>query len=696
MLVAVCGGCSLPIPLGEKKTELRVGLENIGGSLNPFYASGRADEVIMSQIFTSIQRENGNGRLVNYDGGVTYICEGDNVKYTVNISDNLYFSDGTNVTIEDVMFFYYLISDATYDGIYSDFHLNDIRGLKAYYYDDENYEASLAAISARAKEKYDYSTISPEDYINYLEVTSLEGEWTGVDGVSPYGGTWKDLINESGFGEKLSEAGSESSKQLAVACEMMVLKHPYRYNPREWWEQKLIENYIKKNYEDGIDVTSIEGIKKINDYACTVSFSSRNINAVSALNAVIVSKKAYSAEYRKGNAEAIRSFDASPMGCGAFSFSEKDDSGDIILKKNEFRVSSSDCFDRLVFTDLAGTGDKPSEALKSGKVDIIEFLASKSGIVPADNDISTVLCNDDKYYSFFLNADTIDSETRAKLCSDNEFSSVLNPLVGDYYTLQRMPIDNSLFEGLSANQSIIGYYFASASKEVTTIPVTEPVTEPESETAAEGETATTVEATTEKSETTTVPADESEGATEAPEEKPDEIVYTREKVETPSVLNLCYPETVDDAGKAVVDSFAEKVTSLGFSVNKTSFSDSDFEKVVFSGNADIWFCPVSDRITGDKYDYYHTKGLKNHTSVSDKTLDELLVSNRSEFDYSVREENMKKILSRAVSLNFELPVYQGKLMVSYRNDRISASSVPDIPSTRGLKYALQYLEPAER
>ena len=68
------------------------------------------------------------------------------MKYTVSIKDDLFFSDGTNIKIDDVVFYYYFISDATYDDTFKDWYLNDIEGLKEYYFDDPNYESSISNI----------------------------------------------------------------------------------------------------------------------------------------------------------------------------------------------------------------------------------------------------------------------------------------------------------------------------------------------------------------------------------------------------------------------------------------------------------------------------------------------------------------------------------------------------------------------
>ena len=115
------------------ESELVIGVEGITAELNPLYASNDSDRAISAQIFATVQRLNSRNALVNYGGGISYELVGENqVKYTVTLRDDMFFSDGTNVTIDDLIFFYHLISDATYDGVYSDWHLNDIVGLNEY------------------------------------------------------------------------------------------------------------------------------------------------------------------------------------------------------------------------------------------------------------------------------------------------------------------------------------------------------------------------------------------------------------------------------------------------------------------------------------------------------------------------------------------------------------------------------------
>ena len=171
ILASSCSG-----GFGQGVSELTVGVENIGVNFNPFYAETESEKIISSQIFSSVQRLGTDNSLINNCGGISYEYVGETqVKYTVTIRDDMFYSDGTHVTVDDLIFFYHFIADASYDGPYSDWYLNNIDGLSAYYYDDGDYINQLTAISNKAYDSYSPETISKTDYINYLIAKKLEG-----------------------------------------------------------------------------------------------------------------------------------------------------------------------------------------------------------------------------------------------------------------------------------------------------------------------------------------------------------------------------------------------------------------------------------------------------------------------------------------------------------------------------------------
>ena len=184
ILTAVClllPSCSLPFGNAKRQNStLKIGVAETAGNFNPFYCGENDDSVIMSQLFERVQRRGVSNKFENYCGSITYeFLESGKVKYTVSIDDNIRFSDGTYATIDDVIFWYYVLADATYDGAYSDWYLNDIQGLKAFYYDDKNYEKKLAEIDEKytdpAEREEKVKEYIDKNYSNGTSVSEISG-----------------------------------------------------------------------------------------------------------------------------------------------------------------------------------------------------------------------------------------------------------------------------------------------------------------------------------------------------------------------------------------------------------------------------------------------------------------------------------------------------------------------------------------
>ena len=94
LLASSCSG-----GFGEGVSELVIGVENISGNLNPFYASTETEKIISSQIYGSIQTLNTNNSLVNSCGGISYEYVGENqVKYTVTLRRTALTSQSTTLS----------------------------------------------------------------------------------------------------------------------------------------------------------------------------------------------------------------------------------------------------------------------------------------------------------------------------------------------------------------------------------------------------------------------------------------------------------------------------------------------------------------------------------------------------------------------------------------------------------------------
>lgn len=616
--------------------ELKIGVSGIEGVLNPFYAETEADISIISQMFSPIQRTDTNNSLVNHAGGISYEFVGENkVKYIVSIRDDMFFSDGTNIKIDDVIFFYHFISDASYDGLYKDWYLNDIEGLKEYYFDDKNYNSSVAEIKIKAEEKYSPENITSDDLAEYLISTEIEGKFKGnLEDIRSNGESWKVAVEKSNFAGELSALGKkpEAEKVLEIVAKFEAETNAAVYDAREWFEEKLIKEYAQKNYSNGTDVDAISGIKKINDYTCTVLFNSKNINALSQLNALLVPQSFFSTEYIKGSAEKIKDIRTVPVSSGPYSLVEQDGS-EVLLTANEFYFNFESDFRRLKFIDLAAEGDDPVKAVSNGKVDIVTVQAEQSVITSiADKPVTYQLDDCGYYTSLFFNSKTIDNSLARKalmgLCDVNE---VAESRIGTYYTRLYRPMSIRFEEYPSSYDA--PFYNKSAYS-----------------------------------------AYES---------------YSDAKIDK---VTAYYDGEESDIEYAVLEKFKENLAAVNITLDIVLTDKSTLKSAVAAGKADIWIANVYDGSTSDKYDYFHSNGNLNMTGINYQPVNDLCAKIRTAVGFTDKAQLTDELLNLVMELAVEYPLYQRQTFTLYNTETISSDSLKNINQYGGYTYLLPYLK----
>ncbi len=617
----------------ESSEELKIGVEGLTCEFNPFYAESDADREVVLQMFRSIQRRNGSNKLVNYSGGISYEFLNDSqVEYTVSINNNLMFSDGTNVTIDDVIFFYHFIADASYDGYYSNWYLNDIEGLREYYFDDKNYEASIEKIEDKIKKNYTLTTIETDDYVDYLVETKLEGKFDGnLSSLSPSGISWEEYLRKSGYGEAIEDLGSnpsaESVTKLVARAEAE--SNPLAYNPENWYRDLLYTNYIKSNYADGADVESISGIKKVNDYTCTVLFNSRNINAISELNALLVPKASLSAEYVKGSAEKVKELDGFEVCSGAYVMAEYSE-GEALLYANKYYEENCD-FSSLRFIEISGEKD-PVKLVSSGKIDVAETNATADSINGLSNKKVRYFIEDcDYYYSLFLNTRTLDLSARKALIGVCNVNQAVESQIGSYYTRPLRPISVRFEEYPSGvTQS---YYSESAF-----------------------------------------------------------TVYSMGSGEKITSVNLYYCGEESDLAYSAIMSYKDILFNKGITLNISVTDESTLAAAILSGKADMWVEPVYDGNTCDKFDYFNSSGRNNKTGINTAEIDTLTSAIRSAAGFYNKSQMTSQLMELVMEQAVECPLYQQQKMTVYNTDTVNPDSFDNITDMDGFTYCIPLLK----
>lgn len=136
---------------GQADVPLVIGCNKLDGKFNPFIAKSEDDQQAsgLTQIYLLENDRNGNvvcngidGEIRAYnnrdytyygpaDVKITYNKKKDETVYKITLRDDLKFSDGEPVTIDDVLFTIYVLCDKSYKGTYS-LGRQNIRGLSEY------------------------------------------------------------------------------------------------------------------------------------------------------------------------------------------------------------------------------------------------------------------------------------------------------------------------------------------------------------------------------------------------------------------------------------------------------------------------------------------------------------------------------------------------------------------------------------
>ncbi len=636
LIIALLPACKYTGGLSVNKSELKIGVEGIEGVFNPFYSQSEADKEIISQMFRPIQIKSSDNTLVNHSGSISYEYVGDSqVKYTVSINDDMFFSDGSHITIDDVLSFYYFISDATYDGTYKDWYLNDIVGLKEYYFDDKDFTKSISDIESTVAEKYSLTTISVSDYSKYLVETKLEGKYNGIDSKSPSGAVWKDYISNFGYAKEIREVSAKPSDEawLKLVAQVEAENNPNAYNPEIWYRELLYNNYLKDNYSDGIDVSEITGIKKINDYTCSILFNSRNINAISEINALIIPKSSYSTDYIKGSADKVKETEYFSVGSGPYIIAEKDES-EVTMSLNDF-YSDDPGFRTLRFIDLKASGKNPVDSVISGRVDVINTIVNSENINKIkDAPVQYFIGNCNYYISMFFNSRSLDRNARIALMGICNPSNTVDSLVGSYYTRVLSPISirfNEYPDGVEKP-----YY------------------------------------------------DESSFS-----------IYSKLSQTPLNKLTAYYCGTENDPEYSVLNDYKNILLQKGIALEVIVTNEASMNAAILSGNADIWLERIYDGATCDKYNYFNSIGSDNKTGIKNTEIDNLTVNIRAGVGFADKAKMTSQLMNLVMEEAVEWPLYQFQNITVYNTESIDSQSFSEINNADGFTYYIPYLKPAE-
>lgn len=408
LLLAVVMCAFIFAACGKKNTRetLVVGYSPFNEKFSPFFSETAYDQDVwtMTQLNLLTTDRMGNvitkgidGTKVAYNGtDYTYygpadltITENDDgsVDYAFTLKQGLKFSDGTPITIDDVIFTMYVYADPTYDGSTTFFAL-PIKGMKEYRAgmdtwlnllfkwgrDNDNFSFWTQAEQTAFWTKYESATTAlaqeivdfcMENYADYgaVDVASSAGLW---------GFSLDDDATVADFAAELEATyGSKVAKMINTEAAGSSVEDLF----------PDLETYSLKTITYGETAPNISGIVKTGEYSMTVS--TEKVDATATLQFVMpITPKHYYGDnakydyannkfgFDKGDLSTVRAKTTKPMGAGPYKFIEFKD-GVVSFEANELYFKGAPKTKNVNFLQCM-TDDDKLNGVKTGTIDITD------------------------------------------------------------------------------------------------------------------------------------------------------------------------------------------------------------------------------------------------------------------------------------------------------------------------------------
>ena len=684
------------------------------GKFSPFFAASSADQHVIDLTNIALLGADRKGEMVlkgiegetrEYNGtDYTYYGPADceitenadgTVTYAINMRDDLVFSDGTPITIDDVIFSLYVYMDPTYDGSTTLYSM-PIAGLADYRSSmttlskliaeagEDNTDNSLFTAdqqkafwdavneggAAFAQEIVDYC-VSAGYAADSNDVATAASAW-GFDGLAD-DATAKDFFLAIGENYDWNFASMEAETAGSALSDLI---------PAD------VYAYSTTGVATGADVDTVSGIVKTGDYSMTITTTELSNSMIYQLQLPIASLDYYgdrslydydnhSYGFTKGDLSKVRSVTSSPMGAGAYTFNKYSD-GVIYLDANptyfegepaakHINMKETQEADKITGVQ-AGTIDisDPSYSLEAAN----QIANINGGDSSLDGPVITTRLIDFRGYGYIaLNANNVkvgnDPASEESKDLRKAIMTVIaayrdegiNSYYGDTASIINYPISNTSWAAPSVTDD--GYKIAYS----TDVDGNEIYT---SDMSGDTKYAAALEAalgyfeaagyTVENGQVTAAPA----GA---------KMEYT---------VNIGASGNGDHPSFQVLTNAAAALKTIGFTLTVNDLANaSDLYSSYQSGVAEGWVAAWQSTNDPDMYQLYDSNGSTNYYQINDADLDELIEAARQTTDQDARKAMYKEAMEIILDWGVELPVYQRSESAIFSSERIDTATIPN-------------------
>lgn len=677
------------------------------GKFSPFFASSASDQDVIDLTQLGLLGADRKGEMIlngiegetrEYNGtDYTYygtsdcvVTENDDgtVTYDIKLRDDLKFSDGEPVTIDDVIFSMYVFLDPTYDGSVT-MYSNPIVGL-------EEYRNSMSTLSKLIAEAGEDNT----DYTNFTE-EQQKAFWDAVnDGGVKFAQEIVDSMMANGATDVASAAagwGFDGLAADATAKDFFLAigeQYDWSFSAMEAESagsalSELIPEDVYAYSTTGVNVgdavASVAGIVKTGDYSMTLTTTELSTTMIYQLQMPIAPLHYYGDEslydydnnsfgFAKGDLSSVRAKTSTPMGAGMFTFSKYSD-GVVYLDANP---SYYDGAPKVAHVNMKDTQEADKiTGVQAGTIDIsdpsyslevADQIADINGVEGEDGPVITTRLKDYRGYGYIaLSAKNVnvggDPASEASKDLRKAIMTVIaayrdegiDSYYGDTATVINYPVSNTSWAAPSVTDD--GYQIAYS----TDVDGNEIYT---SDMKSEDKYAAALQAAL--------------GYFEA-------AGYTVENGQitaAPAGAKMEYQVNIGASGNGDHPSFqtltnaAAALKTIGFTLTVNDMANaSDLFASYQSGAAEGWVAAWQSTNDPDMFQLYHSQGATNYYTINDADLDELIMAARQTTDQEARKAMYKEAMEIILDWGVELPVYQRSEATIFSTERVNIDTI---------------------
>ena len=734
-LLAGCGDKKTDDQTKDDTTPLVVGYAAFNEKFSPFFSETEYDQDVWVMTSLGLLNSDRQGQIImNGIEGETHAYNGTDytyygpadceivenadgtVDYNFTMRDDIVFSDGEKVTIDDVIFSMYVLCDPTYDGN-STLYAVPIQGMAAY----RSGMTTLAkAIAAAGRDNADFTYWTEEQQTKF---------WDNFDkGLVPFAQGIVDYCVEAGAADEGDVAAAGAAWGFsgeAKTVEDLALEIGNQYG----WSFSAMEKEVGKSeklvdlmdedvYNDyptigvktGDSAANISGIKKTGDYSMTVTLDKVDATAIYQLGVTIAPMHYYGDPslydydnnqfgFPKGDLSSVRAKTTSPMGAGPYKYIKYED-GVVYFEANDNYFLGAPKTKYLNFQQCMSDDDKLNGVI-TGTIDIadpsfsndtVEAIEKANGGVLDGDKITTNTVDNLGYGYLGMSAACVNVGGEP----GSEASKDLRKAFATVFSVYR-------------NVAIESYYGERAS--VINYPISNTSWAAPQPTDDGYKVAFSVDVNGNDIYTSDMTADQRyEAALQAALGYFEAAGYTVEDgklTAAPAGAKLEYEIQIPASGAGDHPSFmmiseaSKALATIGMNLIVTDLSDSSgLWDGIDARQVDMWCAAWGATVDPDMYQIYYSD-VADHTTdpgvgknpyggpaqggsnkmycIADADLDNMILTARESLDQSYRKTMYKACLDIVVDWAVEVPVYQRQNAIIFSTERVNMSTMtPDI------------------